>query len=111
MSHAVMLLDHAERDLWNIHAYIKNQFSEMLANKVYTEIRNTILSLEDNPNLGHRIPQLSKLGMTDYRYLLVSNRNKVVYQIDARKKHIYVYLICDTQQDFDAVFTKRMLEM
>ena len=106
-----MFLDYAEHDLRNIRAYIAIQFSETLAKKVYTEIRDSILLLEDNPSLGHMIPQLSKLGMTDYRYRVIGKRNKVVYQIDARKKHIYIYLICNERQDFDAAFTKRMLEM
>ena len=56
-----------------------------LTKKVYTEIRDAILLLEDNPNLGHTIPQLLELGMTNYRYLVVGKRNKVFYQIDAVK--------------------------
>jgi plasmid stabilization system protein ParE len=111
MTYKVMFLEYAERDLRTIHAYIANQFSETLAKRVYSEIRDAVLLLEDNPNLGHMIPQLSKLGVTDYRYMVIGKRNKVVYELDVRKKYIYIYLICNDRQDFDAVFAKRMLEM
>ena len=111
MSYKVIFLAYAEHDLKNIHAYIKSQFSETLAKKVYSEIRDAVLLLEDNPNLGHTIPHLLKLGMTDYRYRVVGKRNKVVYQIDAGKKHIYIYLICTARQDFEAAFAKRTLEI
>lgn len=111
MSYKVIFLAYAEHDLKNIHAYIESQFSEMLAKKVYTEIRDAILLLEDNPNLGHTIPQLLELGMADYRYIVVGKRNKVVYRIDAGKKQVYIHLICNARQDFEAAFAKRTLEI
>jgi plasmid stabilization system protein ParE len=111
MSYAVMFLDDAERDLRNIHGYVASQFSEKHANKVYTEIRDAILSLEDKPNLGHIIPQLAHLGMTDFRQIVVEKRNKVVYQIDSGKKRLYIYLICNERQDFDTALATRMLAM
>lgn len=111
MSYKVIFLAYAEHDLKSIHAYIESQFSETLAKKVYTEIRDAVLLLEDNPNPGHTIPQLLELGMTDYRYMVIGKRNKVVYQIDAGKKYIYIFLICNARQDFEAAFARRTLEM
>ena len=110
MSHSVLFLDHAEYDLRNIHAHVESQFSEILANQVYIAIRDAILRLEKNPNLGRAIPELSKLGMTDYRCLVVEKRNKVVYQIDAGKKHVYIHLICGERQDFEMALAQRLLE-
>ncbi len=110
MSHTVLFLEYAEHDLRNIHAHIESRFSKELANKVYVAIRDAILRLEGNPNLGRVIPELSKLGMTNYRCLVVEQRNKVVYQIDAGKNHVYIYLICSERQDFEAALAKRLLE-
>ena len=67
MSYIVFVLDDAEEDLWGIHAYIKNQFSETLANDIYIDIRDSILMLEKNPHLGTVVPQLAALGMTQWR--------------------------------------------
>jgi plasmid stabilization system protein ParE len=111
MSHTVLFLEYAEQDLRNIHTHVEDQFSAAIANQVYIAIRDAILRLEDNPSLGRGIPELSKLGMTGYRCLVVEKRNKVVYQIDAGKKHIYVYLICGEREDFDAVLARRLLEI
>lgn len=106
-----MFLNDAERDLRNIHAAIAGQFSEKLARKIYTDIRDAILSLENNPNLGHTIPQIAHLGMTDFRQIVVEKRNKVVYQVDSGKKRLYIYLICSDRQDFDTALSTRMLAM
>ena len=82
MSYTVCILDDAEEDLWGIHAYIKNQFSETLANNIYIDIRDRILMLEENPHLGAEIPQLAALGMTQWRKMVVMGKNKVVYEIE-----------------------------
>ncbi|MBC3875175.1 type II toxin-antitoxin system RelE/ParE family toxin [Undibacterium flavidum] len=108
MSYTVYVLDDAEEDLWQIHTYIKNQFSEKLANKIYTDIRNSILMLEDNPQLGTSIPQLAMLGMTQWRQMVVMGKNKIVYEIEENRQHIYVYLICTERQDYDAFLQRRI---
>lgn len=110
MSYTVMLLEDAEKDLKNIHSYIKNQFSRALANEIYINIKNNILLLQKNSYLGQIIPQLETLGMTNYRYLVVKNKNKIIYEIDESAKVIYIYLICNDRQDFDTILEKRLLQ-
>ena len=108
MSYTVFILDEAAQDLWNIRAYIQHQFSESLANDIYQEIMNGILMLENNPYLGTTIPQLTALGMTDYRHMVIMNKNRVVYELDDRNQQVFVYLICNERQDYDAVIQARI---
>ena len=108
MSYTVFVLDDAEEDLWGIHAYIKNQFSETLANDIYIDIRDSILMLEKNPHLGTVVPQLAVLGMTQWRQKVVMEKNKVVYEVEKNPQHIYVYMICTEQQDYDAFLQRRI---
>ncbi len=110
MSATVLLLDDAEQDLRNIHATIKNRFSDRLANEIYREIRDAILLLEENPYLGTVIDQLAALGMTNYRQMVVMQKNRVVYELDQKNALIYVYLICNERQDYDAVLRRRILQ-
>lgn len=110
MSYKVLFLEYAEHDLRNIHAYVEQQFSLPLANQVYTGIKNATLLLENKPDLGRKLPQLTHLGITDFRQLVVARKNKVVYQIDEDQQHIYIHLICNERQDFDAVLTQRLLD-
>ena len=109
MSYTVLMLDDAEQDLWDIHAYVQNRFSEPLAIDVYRQIRDQILLLEDNPNLGTRIPQLAALGMSDFRHMVVLKKNRVVYEIDKKNELVHVYLICTERQDYDSVLRRRIL--
>ncbi len=106
----MLILDDAEQDLWNIHATIKHQFSDSLADGIYQEIRDGILSLEDNPNLGTVIPQLAALGMIDYRHMVILKKNRVVYELDKTNERIYVYIIYNDRQDYDAVLRQRFLQ-
>lgn len=110
MSYTVYILDDAEEDLWSIHAYIKYQFSEALANKIYAEIRESILMLEENPLLGAPMQQLADLGMTNWRQMVVMDKNRVVYEIEKNRQHIYVYLICTERQDYDAFLQRRIFQ-
>lgn len=108
--YTVFLLDDAEQDLWGIYTYIGYQFSESLAREIYQEIRDQILLLEDNPNLGHKVPQLAALGMVNYRQMVVLGKNRIVYEIDKTRARIYVYLICNERQNYDAVLRNRILQ-
>jgi toxin ParE1/3/4 len=110
VNYSVLMLDVAEQDLWRIHAYIQSQFSESLANQIYQEIRDGILLLEDNPKLGQIIPQLEALGMNNYRHMVVLGKNRVVYELDQINRLVYVYLICNDRQDYDAVLRRRILQ-
>jgi plasmid stabilization system protein ParE len=106
----VYILDDAEEDLRGIHTYITNQFSEALANNIYIDIRDNILMLEENPLLGMPIPQLMTLGMTNWRQMVVMGKNKIVYEIEKNRQHIYVYLICTERQDYDAFLQRRIFQ-
>jgi plasmid stabilization system protein ParE len=109
MSYTVLMLDDAEQDLLGIHAYIQNRFSAALANEIYDAMREAILMLEDNPYLGTVIPQLAKLSMSNYRHMVVMQKNRVVYELDQKNELIYVYLICNERQDYDTVLRQRLL--
>lgn len=109
MSFTVMLLEDAEQDLIDIHAYIQNRFSTSLANEIYQQIRDDILMLEENPNLGTLIPQLAELGMNQFRHMVVMKKNRIVYEIDSPNQLIYVFLICAERQDYDSVLRRRIM--
>lgn len=108
MSYTVYMLDDAERDLRDIHSYIKHHFSAKLANELYIEIKTKILMLEENPLLGTPMPELVELGMLNWRQMVVLKKNKIVYEVDKHRQHIYVYLICTERQDFEAFLQKRL---
>ncbi len=109
MSFTVMLLEDAEQDLIDIHAYIQNRFSASLANEIYQQIRDDILMLEENPNLGTMIPQLAELGMHQFCHMVVMKKNRVVYEIDMANQLIYVFLVCTERQDYDSVLRRRIM--
>lgn len=111
LNYTVFILDDAAQDLQNIHAYIQHQFSASLANEISQEIMDGILMLENNPYLGTTIPQLTALGMTDYRHMVIMNKNRVVYELDHKNTQIFVYLICNERQDYDAVIQARIFRI
>ena len=40
------------------------------------------------------MPELVELGMQNWRQMVVLRKNKVVYEVDKHRQHIYVHLIC-----------------
>ena len=109
MSYTVLLLDEAEQDLLQIHAYVKHRFSASLALEIYQSLRDSILMLEQNPSLGPVIESLAALGMTNFRHLVVLKKNRVVYEVDETGLLIYVHLICHERQDYESVLRQRIL--
>lgn len=109
MTYQVEVLDEAAEDLWQIYGYIIEQFGDTVATQKYKNIRDGILRLEENPELGTAIPQLVRLGMTNYRHMIVEKLNRVVYEINETYRIIYVHIICSTRRDFDAVLHSRLI--
>jgi plasmid stabilization system protein ParE len=111
MSYTVFFVDLAEQDLQRLRRYVMEKFSEEAGNEVYTKVRDAILGLENNPNLGRLIPELETLGLNSHRYMLVEKKNKVIFEVIEPQKEIYIYLICQDRENFNSVLIKRLLEI
>ncbi|MEO5661507.1 MAG: type II toxin-antitoxin system RelE/ParE family toxin [Polaromonas sp.] len=111
MSYTVFFVSLAEQDLQRLRRYVMEKFSEEAGSEVYAKVRDAILGLENNPNLGRLIPELETLGLNRHRYMLVEKKNKVIFEIIESKDEIYVYLICQDREDFNSVLIKRLLEI
>lgn len=111
MSRTVFITDLAEQDLQSLRRYVIEKFSEKVGNEVYAKVRDAILGLEDNPNLGRLIPELETLGLNNYRYMLVEKKNKVIFEIFEPRNEIYIHLICQDREDFNTVLIRRLLEL
>lgn len=87
------------------------KFSEKTVNEVFTKVRDAIIGLEENPDLGRSIPGLESLGLDNYRYMFVEKKNKIIFEIVEPEKAIFITLLCQDRDDFDAVLTKRLLAL
>ena len=111
MSYTVFFTGFAEQDLQRLRRYVIAKFSEETGNRVYTKVRDAIIGLEENPDLGRSIPDLESLGLNNYRYMLVEKKNKVIFEIVEPEKAIYITLICQDREDFGTVLVRRLLEL
>jgi toxin ParE1/3/4 len=109
MNYTVLILDEAEQDLLHIHGWVRSRFTRELANEVYLEIRDDILLLERHPFIGPPIESLLELGMTNFRHMVVQQKNRVVYEIDEPNHLIYVHMICNERQDYETLLKRRIL--
>lgn len=111
MTYQVRLLKEAQKDLAAIHAYVRTSFGSETAARVYSEIRNAIFLLKDNPRLGAPVSELLPLGMLQYRHMVVQKQNKVLYEIDEPGRAVYIHIICSTRQDYATVLYERLLRV
>ncbi len=84
-------------DLLNIENYIINQFHNIqAANKLKSNIVNTISLLKDNPYLGSKMSDRFSID-TSFRYLVVS---KQIVFYNTNKENIEIIRILDSRQDY-----------
>ena len=98
----VEYLQTALADLDSITDYYFLKFGMGSAEKVYNQIRGSIVHLADFPNSGvpAKDSMLRKLGYKEF----YSGRFVAVYRVEPEYERIYIYHIADTQMDYPHMY-------
>lgn len=74
-------------------------YSNITRRKLYTEIRNTILSLEIFPERYNKMNETKKIQENNIRKLPI-NKFVVIYEVDNKKGEAYLLHIFSQKQDY-----------
>ncbi len=107
MRHDVQLTEDAAADLNELFAYIAQHDSMQNAERVLTHIDAVFDSLAKQPHRGVYPPELSALGIRDYREVFYKPY-RIIYRTVG--KIVYVYLIADGRRDMQTLLRRRLLE-
>jgi toxin ParE1/3/4 len=106
MTFRVFFIDEAEKDLFEIFQYIKSAGYPINAKNLIKTIRNTCSDLSESPERGRIVPELIRIGISDYRELLVKTY-RLIYEIDGN--NVYIHCVLDGRRDIQTILEQRTL--
>ena len=105
MRYDVLLTEHAQRDLDELHDCIAEQDSPRNAAHVLDRIEKALESLSTLPERGSYPKELLALGIREYRQIFFKPY-RVIYRIVERR--VYVYLIADGRRYMQSLLARRL---
>ena len=106
MVYEVLLTLGAERDLSEIHEYIRQSDSPAAAEYVLDRLLEAANRLAESPNRGAFPPELIALGMREFRQIFFKPY-RLIYQVLDRR--VVVHLIADGRRDMPSLLARRLL--
>ena len=107
MSYEVLLTGDALRDLEELDEYIAIHDGPAKADHVLNRIESVILKLAEFPERGNYPPELSSLGIKEYREVFFKPY-RIIYRV--LEKKVYVYLVADGRREMQALLSRRLLQ-
>jgi len=106
MSYHVFIISDAESDIFEIYRYILTNDSQQSADYIYSKIQDICESLAKIPERGHYPPELSKIGVYDFREIHLKPY-RIMYQIVGNK--VFVHCVLHEKRDLQELLEKRLL--
>jgi toxin ParE1/3/4 len=107
VAYEIRLTDDAATDLDELFVYVARHDSLKAAEHVLTHIQTALESLSRNPHRGTYPPELSTLGIREYREVFFKPY-RIIYRTIGRI--VYVYLIVDGRRDMQSLLKRRLLQ-
>lgn len=102
----VELSEGAEADLTALHGYMVAHRSPEQADALLDALLATIETLETLPDRGNIPKELEKLGIREYRQLLLPPY-RLIYRVAGRR--VVILIIVDGRRDMGALLERRLL--
>lgn len=106
MIYAVVLLEAAQWDLFDIHQYVEQNDSPESADRLLDGVERIIAALETMPERGHFPPELERIGIRLYREIHFKPY-RIIYAIEGDA--VLVYGVLDGRRDMQTLLQQRML--
>lgn len=103
------ILAAAEDDIVERIDYVRSRWDENTAENAYISLLDKLDLLATQPQMGKVPPELSSLGMSNYRVLVHEFHTKVLYKVDADAATITIHMVFSSTQDFQTLLYKRMM--
>jgi toxin ParE1/3/4 len=102
----VLLTEGAERDLRGLHRYIARKDSRSRADRLLDEVLALAERLATLPKRGTTPKELERLGIREYRQVLLGPYRVIYRVIDDR---VLIYVIADGRRDMQSLLERRLL--
>ncbi len=102
----VVLVDAAERDLFEIHQCVESNDSPERADEILSGLEQAVSTLATMPKRGHFPPELDRIGIREYREIHFKPW-RIVYAVIAGA--VVVHGILDGRRDLQTLLQQRLL--
>lgn len=87
--------------LRKLSSFLSSKYGKDSASQALEKIKQRVISLSDNPNLGPVSERLEAMGFVNYRQLSVDSHNIVFYRVDSDLKKIILVAAMDSRQSLE----------
>jgi toxin ParE1/3/4 len=105
---SIVLLPAAMDDLLSLQDYMLDRWTPELWIKAEDEIFKKLADLDSGLIQGAPVPELSAVGIRDYR-TIVTSHHRVLYRL--ADNQTFVYAVAGHQQDFQTLLTRRLFKL
>jgi len=102
----VRIVEDAEQDLVDLHAYVATHDSPERAAHVIDRLEALCLGLADLPPRGHVPPELERIGVTGFRAVHFKPF-RVIYEVAGQD--VFVHCVLDGRRDLQSLLERRLL--
>jgi len=102
----VRLVEDAEQDLIDIYHYIALNDCLESADYVLDQLESLCSRLTELPERGHTPPELSRIGVTNYREVNFKPY-RVIYEVI--RQEVFVHCILDGRRDIPSLLERRLI--
>jgi toxin ParE1/3/4 len=95
--------------LRRLMSFLERKHSVPVAASARAQIKQKVLLLAEQPELGPICDRLLDLGVPGYRQLLIGEHNMLIYKVDHDQKVVSVLLVFDTRQSLQKLLTDLQL--
>ncbi len=106
MKRRVLLVDAAERDLYEIHLYVELNDSPARADALLDGLERAVATLAEMPERGHFPPELDRIGIREYREIHFKPY-RILYAIPGDA--VVVHCVLDGRRDMQSLLEERLL--
>lgn len=106
MKFSVLLVEDAEKDLWEIYLYVAQNDSVEKADRLLDNLERAILKLETLPERGHFPPELERIGVREYREIFFKPY-RIIYEVI--RSEVFVHCVLDGRRDLQDLLQRRVL--
>ncbi len=102
----VFLICEAEEDIFEIYNYIAKYDSAGKVDKLFTNLKNTINTLDQQPDRSHVPPELESIDVFEFREIHY-NPYRIIYQVT--DEDVFVHCVFDGRHDLQKILQQRLL--
>ena len=107
MNYNIEFVESAQQDILGIYKFIARNNSIERAEKIFNEIIDKCLSLNESPKRGKINPELSNLGVNSYREIQ-SYPYRIIYRILGQK--VFIHYVIDGRRDVQSLMEEKFLK-